>query len=168
MMMIIMMMMMSWFLGFIKTHLIFSWVFFFFVVVVVVVVMYFVQIEILTWFVASFFQLWERERESVSFFCLILGLQTPESTHGKERCSLLTGNCNKLFFTHQFGFHLTIQYHRNYLSHEVPTVLIGSGISPRQNKWWRNSFRNRFLMQTMRQALNMLRQSPPHWHSQSS
>jgi hypothetical protein len=62
-MMIIMMMMMSWFLVFIKTHLIFSWVWFFFVVVVVVVVMYFVQIEILTWFVASFFQLWERERE---------------------------------------------------------------------------------------------------------
>jgi hypothetical protein len=47
---------------------------------------------------------------------------------------LLTDICNKLhFFTHQFGSHLTIQYQKNCLSHEVPPVLIGrSGISPRQ------------------------------------
>jgi len=55
---------------------------------------------------------------------------------------------------HQFGSHLTTQYRRNHLSHEVLAVLLGSGIiSPRQNKMVKNnSFRNRFLMQTMRQA----------------
>jgi hypothetical protein len=31
------------------------------------------------------------------------------------------------FFTHHFGSHLTTQYRRNYLHHEVPRVLIGSG-----------------------------------------
>jgi len=38
--------------------------------------------------------------------------------------------CNNIvytFFMHQFGSHLTTQYCRNYLHHEVPRVLIGSG-----------------------------------------
>ncbi len=63
----------------------------FFSFVVVVVVMYFVQIEILTWFVASFFQLWEREREcvcvgvfSVSF--LASRLQSPHMRKKDVHC----------------------------------------------------------------------------------